>query len=163
VLDRIPDRNRTAGPLMGDGKPAIFLDRPDPTRNPPAPNGDWDSYDHQIRYILDDWGFPISYLAQRDWKEETEIKSTNHDGWNEASTELIRMNGGQPIIMSYGPNGKDQLTPEAMEPNAKASLVGDFETDDGTHKAHVIDHELNDDNVYSNPALKEKLAKGIKP
>ena len=73
------------------------------------------------------------------------------------------MNGGQPIIMSYGPNGKDQLTKDAMEPNAIASLVGDFEEEVPGKPHHVIDNPLNDDNVYSNPALKEKLAKGINP
>jgi prepilin-type N-terminal cleavage/methylation domain-containing protein len=162
ILDRIPDKNRSTGALSADGTtPALFLDRPDPAAG--APNGAWDSNDHQIRLIIDDWGMPISYLAQRDWQPPsgtfTPIESTNHAAWNEASTELIRMNGGQPIIMSYGPNGKDQLTKDAMGDDAKASLVGDFEYADD----HVVNNPLNDDNVYSNPALKEKLAKGIKP
>ncbi len=156
ILDRIPDKNRSPGAL-DDGKPALFLDRPG------GPIGSWDANDHQIRYILDDWGTPISYLAQRDWQPDSAtfmpIASSNHAAWNEASTELIRMNGGQPIIMSYGPNGKDQLTLDAMEADAKASLVGDFEDADD----HVVNNPFNDDNVYSNPALKEKLAKGITP
>jgi len=156
ILDRIPDRNRSVGNLQA-GNPVLFLDRPGGTM------GSWDSNDDQIRYIIDDWGSHISYLAQRDWREPSAsfvpIDSRNHGAWNEASTELIRMNGGQPIIMSYGPNGKDQLTKDAMDPNAKASLVGDFEYNDD----HVVNDPLNDDNVYSNPALKEKLAKGIKP
>lgn len=163
ILDRIPDKNRSPGALDADGKPALFLDRAGGTDG-------WDANDHQIRYILDDWGMPISYLTQRDWKpqsaEFTPIPSSNSNpgvDWNEASTEMIRMNGGQPIIMSYGPNGKDQLTRDAMEPNAKASLVGDFEEEDAGKPHGVIDNPLNDDNVYSNPALKEKLAKGIKP
>jgi prepilin-type N-terminal cleavage/methylation domain-containing protein len=155
ILDRIPDRNRTPGPLK-DGNPALFLDRTG------GATGTWDPNDHQIRLIVDDWGMPISYFAQRDWKERSAdfipIPSSNHDSWNEASTEFIRMNGGQPIIMSYGPNGKDQLTKDEMGDDAKASLVGDFEDGD-----HAVNNPLNDDNVYSNPALKEKLAKGIKP
>ena len=152
MLDRIPDRNRSAGALNSAGKPAQFLDRND--------DATFDAGDEQIRYILDDWGMPISYLAQRDHGIGTDSNNLNNK-WNEASTEFIRMNGGQPIIMSYGPNGKDQFTKDAMEPNAKASLVGDFESDTPIH--HVIDDPMNDDNVYSNPALKEKLAKGIKP
>jgi len=162
ILTRVPDKNRSAGVLNANGEPALFLDHADPNTTPPKPNGKWDSNDLQIRFIIDDWGNPISYLAQRDWKEATgfvPIESKNHAAWNEASTELIRMNGGQPIIMSYGPNGKDQLTKDAMEPNAKASLVGDFEYLDD----HVVNDPLNADNVYSNPALKEKLGKGIKP
>jgi len=164
VLDRIPDRNRTPGPLAPDGKPAIFLDRPGGT------TAAWDSNDHQIRLIIDDWGNPISYFAQRDWKETsaefTPIPSSNHEGWNEASTEFIRMNGSQPIIMSYGPNGGDQLTQDAMgADDANASLVGDFEpkTPGAEDAEHVIDNPMNADNVYSNPSLKEKLAKGIEP
>lgn len=153
ILDRIPDRNRTPGPLSPGGNPALFLDR--------NRDSNWDSNDHQIRPIIDDWGMPISYLAQRDWKATSPgfipIDTMNHAKWNEASTELIRLNGGQPIIMSYGPNGKDQLTLEAMGADAKASLVGDFEVG----ADHVINDSFNDDNVYSNPALKEKLAKGI--
>jgi hypothetical protein len=37
--------------------------------------------------------------------------------------------------------------------------VGDFEQEgDGRH---AIDHLLNEDNIYDDPALKAKLAKGI--
>lgn len=161
ILDRIPDKNRSPGALDVNGQPALFLNRP-------GGSDGWDANDHQIRLIIDDWGVPISYFAQRDWREApgefNPIASSNHPSWNEASTEFIRLNGGQPIIMSYGPNGKDQLSKDAMEPTggdlAKVSLVGDFETESGPE---AVDDPWNDDNVYSNPALKEKLAKGIKP
>ena len=165
ILDRIPDKNRSAGALSADGTtPALFLDRPDPATG--TLNGIWDSNDHQIRLIIDDWGMPISYLAQRDWQPASSIPSFNHNTWNRTSTEIIRLNGGQPVIFSYGPNGKDQLTPEAMGANAgAATLMGDMHPvapgpDD---QEFVIDNPFNADNVYSNPALKEKLAKGIKP
>lgn len=168
ILARIPDRNRSAGALdSSGGNPAQFLDRPEGING--NPNDAWGPEDLQIRYILDEWGMPISYLAQRDYPTEEEkkagvqeIPSRNHQGWNEGSTELIRMNGGQPVIFSYGDNGKDQLTKAMMEPDGKASLIGDFEdnTDPGSH--HKIDNPANADNVYANPALKEKLAKGIK-
>ena len=129
----------------------------------------WIAEDYQIRYIVDGWGVPISYLAQRDFKTSNPAKtiSSNHPDWNKASTEIIRLNRGQPIIMSYGPNGKDQLTQEWMETQpgssttgnsimiAKASLVGDFGDD------RKINHPLNEDNVYFDPSLKERLAKGI--
>ena len=160
ILDRVPNKNRSAGALSPDGKtPALFLDRIDPATG--RPNNTWDLNDHQIHLIVDDWGMPISYLSQRDWEDEaTEIKSSNHNRWNKASTELIRMNLGQPIIMSYGPNGKDQLTRDAMGDEANASLVGDFM--DGDPQSPIIDNPYNDDNVYSNPTLREKLAKGNK-
>ena len=164
ILDRVPERNRTAGPLK-EGNPSQFLDRPNPTSG--KPNDLWDAEDTQIRYIVDDWGNPISYFAQRDYPVEPSVApvpSSNHADWNEASTEFIRLNGAQPVIMSYGPNGKDQLTRAAMEPGgtdkeAKVSLVGDFESEQPTH--HVVDDPFNDDNVYSNAGLREKLAKGI--
>ena len=155
MLDRIPDRSRTPGILAADGKPAQFLNR--------DANAAWGPADLQIRFIVDDWGNPLSYMSQQDWTKEAAEKhnSSNHEAWNEASTELIRLNGGQPVVFSWGPNGKDQLTKLAMEPAAGAvavaSLVGDFEQNDD----HVVNNPLNDDNVYANPSLKEKLAKGI--
>jgi type II secretory pathway pseudopilin PulG len=152
ILDRIPDRNRTPGALEPDGDPAVFLDRNNDLK--------WDAGDLQIRHIVDDWGVPINYMAQRDWKDESgykPIESSNHSAWNEASTEIIRLNGGSPVLFSWGPNGKDQLTKDAMGNDAKASLVGDFEEEP---RHGVIDNPLNDDNVYANPAMREKLAKG---
>ncbi len=165
ILARVPDRNRSAGALDGIGNPSQFLDRPKNLKDPPDDQWSDTGEDLQIRYILDDWGMPISYFSQRDFVDEaSEIASTNHRGWNEGSTELIRMNGGQPVIFSYGGNGKDQLTYDMMGDDGKASLIGDFEPaaagpDD---VKHVIDNPANADNVYANPALKEKLAKGIK-
>ncbi len=156
ILDRISDRNRSVGLLEPKTKnPAQFLSRP-LTLNEPLANSTWDPEDLQIRYILDDWGIPISYMSQRDFvhDKEDETKSSNHANWNEASTEFIRINNGQPLIFSYGPNGKDQLKSDAMEPEGKVSLPGDFQN-------HKIDEPFNDDNVYLNEQLREKLAKGI--
>ncbi|MFH1111167.1 MAG: prepilin-type N-terminal cleavage/methylation domain-containing protein [Planctomycetota bacterium] len=161
ILDRIPDRNRTVGALQADGTPALFLDRTG------GATGAWDPNDHQIRLIIDDWGNPISYFSERDWQDPSvnpsfmPIPSRNHDTWNRSSTEIIRLNGGQPVIFSYGPNGKDQLTKDAMGATGLVSLVYDFSG--GAAHDHIINEPYNDDNVYSNPALKEKLAKGIKP
>ncbi len=163
ILDRIPDRNRTVGALQADGTPALFLDRTG------GAIGAWDANDHQIRLIVDDWGNPISYFAQRDWQPAsgtfTPIPSTNHKDWNHVSTEIIRLNGGQPVIFSYGPNGKDQLTKDAMGANGTATLMSDMHptTPGPGDQEFVIDNPFNADNVYANPALKEKLAKGIKP
>lgn len=157
ILHQIQDRYWVQAPLDEKGKPAIFLDRRDS-------DGDldekWGEGDLQVRYIVDDWGTPLSYLAQRDWDPpNVDEQSSNHPDWNEASTELIRLNGGQPIIMSYGPDGPLQLTAEGMGTDAEASLVGDFEGEGEHH--HLIDNLLNEDNVYADPALKAKLAKGI--
>lgn len=158
ILERIPDKNRGSGRLTDQGSPIVYLDQFGGEANR------FDQGDLHPQLILDDWGNPISYLSQRDHglANYTVIESSNRDGWNEASTELIRMNGGAPVIFSYGADGKDQLTRDAMTPDAKASLVGDFE-EEPPQRDHVIDNPLNDDNVYANPALKEKLAKGLNP
>ncbi len=160
ILAKIPDRNRSAGSLDNDGRPNQYLDRPAGING--DPDGQWGSEDLQVRYIVDDWGMPISYLAQRD-HDAGGVESSNLVGWNEGSTELIRLNGGQPLIFSYGANGKDQLTNDMMGEHGDASLVGDFEpeTPSADDAKHVIDNPANADNVYSNPALREKLSKGI--
>jgi type II secretory pathway pseudopilin PulG len=166
LLAKIPDRNRSAGALDRDGKPSQFLDRPEDLNGTTGLGGGFKAEDLQIRYILDDWGMPISYLAQRNYNgvNEDPTRSMNHDGWNKGSTEMIRLNGGQPVIFSYGANGKDQLTKDMMgDSEGKASLMGDFEpaAETAEDKEDVIDNPVNADNVYANPALKEKLAKGI--
>jgi len=141
------------------GKPVQFLDR--------APlDASFGEGDEQIRYVLDDWQVPLSYLAQRDWvadptvaKPQTADSSNLRDHrWHRASTEMIRLNGGRPIIFSYGPDGKEQLSKTWMMPTGgKASLVADWTSKDNPGK---IDDPLNADNVYADPALAEKLAKG---
>lgn len=160
ILGRLPKRNRTSGPIdPATGEPSLWLDRDG--------DGLWTSNeDFQIRYITDAWGVPLSYLAQRDWKANDPpplqlLKtSTNHPDWSEASTEIIRINRGQPLIFSYGPDGKDQLTKDWMVVASNvpgvASLVGDFE---GTAPHGQIDHHLNADNVYLDPDLSVRLAR----
>lgn len=158
ILDRIPDKNRGTGQTDSSGQPAVFLDRP----GPGCSDGRLDQCDLQTRVILDEWGNSISYMAQRDFVEDSTSAavSSNHEGWNEASTEIIRMNGGAPVIFSYGADGKEQLSPTAMGNNAAASLVGDFE-EEPPKPDHVVDNPLNDDNMYLNPQLRAKLAKGL--
>lgn len=164
ILRRIQDRYWAMAPLDDDGTPVLFLDRPDEDGKL---NEEWDDApetagrDLQIRYIVDDWSVPISYLAQRNWDpNDPPEPSSNHERWNEVSTVMVRLNGGQPVIMSYGPDGKEQLTKDAMGNEALASLVGDFIKQEGEQHCG-IDHHLNADNIYADPALKEKLAKEI--
>jgi len=151
TLNHLPTRNWSAGAVDMDGFPSQFLDR--------DMDGDWDADgDGQIRYILDDWGIPITYLAQRDWLAAPPPPgvpppvSRNHAQWNQSSTEMIRLNSGQPIIASYGPDGKNQLTEEWMGGTGKATLVADWADAPG------LNHPLNQDNVYADPTLSEKLA-----
>lgn len=147
ILDRIESHYWTDGAAdRGTGKPTQFLNR--------IGDDQWDEGDTQIRWLIDDWDNPLVYYAQRDWTDSTsEQESSNHDAWNQASTEMIRINGGQPIIMSYGPDGPDQLAGAAPAP--ETLLHVDWSTD------RKINHPLNDDNIYPDPLLAEKLAKGI--
>lgn len=157
MLDGIPDRNRSIGPVdPASRKPTQFLDRP------PVPggtlNGVWTpEYDMQIRYIIDDWGTPIHYLSQRDYDPDADdpdaTESSNHEVWNQASTEMIRINGGRPIIMSWGPDGQTQLTYENMKGTGDALLITDW-MDDGR-----ISRPLNQDNIFSDEALKRRLSR----
>jgi len=160
ILDKIPDKNRTAGVLDASGNPAQFLDRPDGAK---TPDGKWGPEDLQIRYIVDEWGNPLSYFAERDFKDDSasaslNIPSSNHDQWNKLSSKVIRASGGQPVIMSYGPDGKEQLKADSMGTTGAASLPGDYSTGPPDN---TIDNPLNADNIYSAPGLAEKLAKGL--
>jgi len=157
MLNGIQSRYWSPGPVDEKGTPLLFLDRPDAEGKL---NKQWDQGDLQIRYIVDEWGMPITYMTQRDWDplgKPDETISTNHAAWNEAATKLTRINDGRPIIMSYGPNGPEQLTKAQMEPSpeklAAATLIADI-LDDGK-----INNRLNEDNVYPDDAVKEKLAK----
>lgn len=159
MLERIPQKNRAAGITAANGSHVLFLDRP------PTLNGMWNGdEDWPIRHVLDDWGNPIGYMSQRDWVPMGDTtEGTNANGWNRTATQLIRLNANQPIIFSYGPNGKEQLTREAMEASRpesgnvqvrSATLIEDWIAD------RRIDHPLNGDNLYAHPDLADKLKKG---
>jgi len=152
ILDRLPEANRTAGPLLADGEPQQFLDR--------DRNDQWDpGVDQDIRYVVDGWGVPLTYLAQRDYIPAGAAEASSNDpAWNQASTEMIRLNGDEPILMSYGPDGRDQLAREAIDADDTAVLVRDW-VGAGTNQGGVLDNPLNLDNVFANPELKEKLTK----
>ncbi len=155
MLDRLHDRSRKTLFDATTGNPAVFLDR----------NGDevWDTGDRQIEYIVDAWGTPISYLAQRDFREITgaATASNNHPSWNEASTEIIKLNHGQPVVFSYGTDGPDQLTAEVMvgaPPNAAAaSLTGDFENETAPYEHSRVQHLTNQDNIFLDTTLLDRL------
>ncbi len=155
LLDRVQDRYWINGPTEGPPEeiPTLFLDRDE--------SGNWTEGDLRIRFLVDDWGVPLSYMAQRDWDPANPELSTNHDEWNEAATEMVRLNDGRPVIFSWGPDGEEQLTAELMGVNAAVSVVGDFENVNGLTEEERMDDPLNADNVYANVALKVKLDRGL--
>jgi hypothetical protein len=159
ILGHLPERNRIAAILDPTTRaPGQFLDRQTGTV------GSFDADDHEVRLIVDDWGNPLGYMAQRDWKASpaTPIKSTNHQAdWNQTSTDFVRLNGGAPVIFSWGADGEAQLTKDTMTTTATASLVADWVNDPNDSDKPAINNLMNADNVYANPALKEKLTEGI--
>ena len=159
ILDQIDDRYRTDGAYdatSGQKVPTQFLDRN-------GIDGFDAASDHQIRYVVDDWGLPLSYLAQRDYVTNLTpppVASHNHDRWNQATTQMVQLNSGVPIIMSYGANGKEQCTQQMMGSDALVSLVADWAGLAPDSTLGKIDHPLNADNVYADSELAQKLAGG---
>lgn len=155
TLDHIPSRNRIAPPTGDDRQPIHFLDR--------NANGRFDADDEPIRWVVDDWGHPIGYMAQRDYRVNgSSVPSSNRMSgwsWNEVSTRLVKLNGGAPVIFSWGPDGDEQLTSAAQSAGSAANLGADLMGTDGSVK-DVIDNPMNLDNVYANPALSAALTRG---
>lgn len=153
ILDRISERHRRT-PLAANGTPLQFLNRgSNPAWNPEE--------DVAVKYVLDDWGIPLSYMSQRDYVEDgTQIVaggSGNSKTWNHASSEMIRLNHGKPIIFSYGPDGREQLTADAMQDAGEASLAEDWSIPNDDHR---ISNPSNTDNVFINEQLRERLTVG---
>jgi len=156
ILSKIPDSNRSPGLLDPSGNPLQFMEL---TAGGLTPDGAWQvNSDEQIPNVfLDSWGMPLAYFSQRDFTGNTgDIVSSNDPNWNQASTEMIRLNRQKPIIMSWGPDGKDQLTEEAQQ-DPTASLVGDWANN------QKIDNLFNEDNVYLDEAFNKTLAEGSAP
>jgi type II secretory pathway pseudopilin PulG len=153
ILDKIPDAHRATVPLDPTTRePVQFIDR--------SKDGGWTAgVDGEIRYIVDDWGVPLVYYAQRDGAGASPVASRNHQpSWNRASTTMVRLNGDRPIIMSWGPDGRDQLTAGVLSaPESKALLHVDFNDND------KLDDSWNRDNIFADPGLIERLQEGALP
>lgn len=157
MLESMSDANlRTLGSDQ-TGPPLIFLDRPDEQGKL---DDKWDQLiDQPLRIIVDAWGVPIQYFAQRDYVSSGGEESSNYPGWNEASTQMVRRNGNKPLIVSYGPNGKDQLTEDLLSSATETtSMVGDWMNDGLDSRKGRIDDALNADNIYPDPRLRDRLA-----
>ncbi len=151
VLDKVPDRYWVEGVVDAGGTPLQYLDRPG------EGSGQFSSHDEQIRYIVDAWGEPLVYMSQRDWKPDPDEPpvSSNHPDWNRMSTEWVKLNGGTPVLMSYGPNGREQLTKALLDADPTHTVLGDWEDD------RRLNNELNADNVFVDDALGATLRRGL--
>ena len=95
-------------------------------------------------YYLDAWGQPIEYYSTR-------VGGSSSPARDQLSTNLVSLNNGRPVLMSYGPNGADQLSGEY---DLNTTLQGDFGA-----SGKIIDR-LNQDNIYSSDALRDRVARG---
>ncbi|MGB0715425.1 MAG: type II secretion system protein [Phycisphaerae bacterium] len=156
MIDKLPAENIIV-PQTPEGIPLLFLDRND--------NQTYDEMiDQPLRYVVDNWQTPLSYMAQRDFSVEgtnVETTSSNHPNWNEASTTLIGLNGARPIVFSYGPNGRDQLDEQIVLAGRAGGSGGQPSTvvDDFVDN-NLVDSPLNDDNIYADETLRDKFRRG---
>lgn len=142
ILDRISPRYRRP-----PDNPEEFFDR----------NGDgtMGTDDVPLGYFVDTWGTPLQYFAIRD----DGLASASDDPMKrrlKTSSFLVQRNRGKSVLVSYGPNGPDQWSEEAILVNGQTDLVTDYH--DAT--PGVIDNLMNEDNVYVDEALNERLRQG---
>ncbi len=155
TLARIPSRNWKPVANDSGGKPLVYIDR--------DASDDYTDGDEPIRYVVDNWTVPIAYMAQRDYRASNPVDSSNHKtdwSWNQVSSRLVKLNGDAPVIFSWGPDGREQLTEAGMGAEGKAHLGADWMTTLDNSAKDRVDFPLNTDNVYANPALSEILSKG---
>lgn len=141
ILDRIDarfKRSQVDEPAMGaffdpgDGTAQIYLD-----------------------YYVDAWGTPLEYFSYKDGNLALSPR-------DRASARIVLASGGVPVIASYGPNGPDQLSSDFMATYQDTTIVGDYWTlpVPSATQLGLVNHESNDDNIYSADGLKERLRTG---
>jgi len=143
-------------------KASEILDRIDPRfkRSGAADNAFFDPGDGTdliaLDYYVDAWGSPLEYFCMCSFDPAS---ATPRDA---ASTMIVHRSNTRPVLVSYGPDGPDQLSKEFMDTFGDTTIVGDFwSLPDGTKTMDgLINHELNNDNIYSTDGLKEKLRTG---
>lgn len=136
MLDRIEGRYRKTLP-----NPVEFFDR--------NGNDSLDMDDEPLFSFVDSWGNPIEYFATRNIVLD--------DKREKASKAFVEANLGKPLLVSYGPNGREQIA--QLPANTTSPIVEDFaEMGPGEHK---VDQPLNADNVYPDDALNERLTRPL--
>ena len=121
-----------------------------------------------LTYFVDSWGTPVEYFATSVDPSDSTMALTDqtptvveNDARKATSTSLVKANNGEPLFVSYGADGPDQFSPDFRDTDG---LPFDMVKDwinwalDGDLTIPKIDHRLNTDNVYSNPAVADRLA-----
>ena len=145
ILDRISPHYRRP-----PDDPEEFFDRDG--------EGDLDTDDVPLGYFVDTWGTPIRYFAVRDddLAPAPGVPPEPFEQRLNTSAFLVQKNRGKPVLVSYGPDGREQLSDEFA--GLARDLVGDFGDDDETPGR--IDNVFNEDNVYVDETLNERLRQG---
>ncbi len=151
ILSQIPKKHLAEGAIDSTGKPAQFLDRDG--------DGQWSGGgdDLAIPWIVDEWGHPLAYYAHRSFNSAnpSQTDSENDPGeWSPASSAMIRINDGKPVLMSFGPDGDVQLSAEVLTSDPTVRLHRDWV--DGAK----VDNEYNKDNIYVDASLRDRLLEG---
>lgn len=143
ILDRIDARFKRSG-----GDEGLFFD------SDPGGTGD----EIPLDYYVDAWGTPLEYYATG-----TRSACTSTTYREAAANFILHKSNLYPVLVSYGPNGPDQLSKEFMDTFGDTTIVGDFwnQPVPSTTQTGLVNHELNHDNIYSVDGLKERLRTGL--
>ncbi len=128
ILDKIPAQYRRTPPDIDE-----FFDR--------DTDGNLGPDDEPLVYFVDSWGTPFGYYATR----QTGATPTPR---GQLSDAFVSLNRTRPLLVSYGPNGPDQLElplPVTMESDYSDSAINDL---------------YNEDNVYIDESIKDRLREG---
>ncbi len=143
ILDEISPKYRKAP------GPEEFFDR--------NGNGELDVADEPLIYFVDAWGTPFDYFAA-DPVGDVNAPSDPQGDRLDASQFLIEKNRGKPLLVSYGPDGAEQCDPDFIREFGLTDLVADYEGGEPYNGApDVIDSPFNEDNIYLDETLKERL------
>jgi hypothetical protein len=107
-----------------------------------------------LTYPVDAWGDPVEYYATNPKPYPPGAMPPVLDATPAGAARLafsqmaIGRNNGRPFLVSYGQDGPDQLAG-----SMPVTLISDW----NMGMPAAIDHPYNNDNVYSEPDLKDKL------
>jgi hypothetical protein len=151
ILDKIGDRFVSTR-LVASEPPQQYYDS-DGVANPAgAPNPE----DIPLTYLIDAWGNAVEYYSLNPKADPPGSTPSPLDSGPAGvtrrafSTLFVTRNNSQPFLVSYGIDGSDQLaaTPQPI------TLLSDWNMG---MPNNAIDKPENNDNIYSEPDLKDKL------
>ncbi len=159
LLDKLDPRFRRSLTDPASGATAKYLDK----------DGGGRFYE-PMEFFVDAWGTPIDYFATSDGTVGAPEATITDAGLFVAtpgdrrltSAALIAANSGAPLFVSYGPDGPDQFAADfadSAQVGRPHDMVNDWMNWDPAVPPPdpAIDHPLNQDNIYSNPDIIDRL------